>query len=644
MLDFIVNCNHNYVDLYLRLSRDDNQRGTSISIENQNEILTNWANRNGYEVRTRYIDDGISGYSFNRPDFNELKAAIESGTVKRVLIKDLSRLGRHNARVLLFMEDAKDSDCEVIAIDDNYSNFQDNDSTIGIKTWHNELYVKESHKKVKNLIRFKQEKGEWIPNVPYGFKKIPFRKHEFEEDDVAIAVVKRIFDLFVNENMKFMQIKKILNAENVSPPAMRKKELRLLRGEIDYSNPSDKWTEVAIKRILQNDFYIGILVQRKGECKKIRGNYQLLSKEFRIYFENHHKAIIDLEQFVLAQQKIKNNYPVKVVKRKKHNSLFADLIFCGECGNKMLVRHSKKDIRTNNARYYCKSYLKNGKNFCDCKSISDEDLKQALNVLLIRCKLIYHKFLENLTIKNEVVDNQDEYLQNKILNLENELQMIIQQKLDEMIRNPRNKEIIENTYQKIIDSKIEEINYLKNQQITDEHIKNNDENIKNQCNSALNLLEDLIKTKNYSREIVERLIDKIIVYKNNKVKIVCKANIDELIDNTIVIKDNELENFRFDIIECFYKKRVGNKVSLLEVHKSMLEKGYTYSYKHTFMNQIKEFENKGIIIRKYKNKAAEIAISKEKALSLIKDKEELMNYDSSQNIKVLKLLDEKLVN
>ena len=73
MIDFVIETDDRYVDLYLRLSRDDKNKGFSVSIENQDRMLTRFAEQNHYAVRHRYIDDGESGYSFDRPDFDVLK-------------------------------------------------------------------------------------------------------------------------------------------------------------------------------------------------------------------------------------------------------------------------------------------------------------------------------------------------------------------------------------------------------------------------------------------------------------------------------------------------------------------------------------------------------------------------------------------
>ena len=75
--------------LYCRLSRDDELQGDSNSIINQKKILQKYAHEHGYTNFRFYIDDGISGTTFNRPGFQQMIADIEAGLVKRVIIKDM---------------------------------------------------------------------------------------------------------------------------------------------------------------------------------------------------------------------------------------------------------------------------------------------------------------------------------------------------------------------------------------------------------------------------------------------------------------------------------------------------------------------------------------------------------------------------
>ena len=85
--------------LYLRLSRDDDLEGESNSISNQKTLLTRYAKENGFKNVKIFIDDGISGVTFNRQGFKEMYKLIESDQVGTLIVKDMSRLGRNYIEV-----------------------------------------------------------------------------------------------------------------------------------------------------------------------------------------------------------------------------------------------------------------------------------------------------------------------------------------------------------------------------------------------------------------------------------------------------------------------------------------------------------------------------------------------------------------
>lgn len=126
---------------YVRLSIDDGN-DESVSITNQKRILNDYANNHNMTIDEFYVDDGYSGYKFDRPSFNRLKQDLEDNLVDIVLVKDLSRIGRHNAKTLLFIEDLTKLNKQLIIISEDYNNLKDDDDIIGIKTWFNEKYVK----------------------------------------------------------------------------------------------------------------------------------------------------------------------------------------------------------------------------------------------------------------------------------------------------------------------------------------------------------------------------------------------------------------------------------------------------------------------------------------------------------------------
>ena len=117
--------------LYCRLSQDDKQEGDSNSIINQKKILKKYAMDRGYTNIQFYIDDGISGTTFNRAGFQSMIADVESGKVKRVIVKDMSRLGRDYLQVGMYTEIFfPEHDVHFIAVNDGVdSNQEDNEFT-----------------------------------------------------------------------------------------------------------------------------------------------------------------------------------------------------------------------------------------------------------------------------------------------------------------------------------------------------------------------------------------------------------------------------------------------------------------------------------------------------------------------------------
>ena len=144
-------------------------------------------------VRHIYEDDGISGYSFNRPQFQNMMANL--GSIDVIVAKDLSRIGRHNAKVLLFLEEMEEQGKRVILIDDNYDSLYSDDDIIGIKTWDNERHVKNTSRKVKRIKKMEQENGTLKCAPPFGYTRHPLNKQMVLIDEEAAAILNLEKDL-----------------------------------------------------------------------------------------------------------------------------------------------------------------------------------------------------------------------------------------------------------------------------------------------------------------------------------------------------------------------------------------------------------------------------------------------------------------
>ena len=215
-----MTANTNYPDnitaLYARLSQEDAPDGESNSIANQKKILLKYAADNGFPNPTFFIDDGVSGVTFDRPGWNEMIRLAEAGKVKTVIVKDMSRMGRDYLKVGYYTESFfAERDIRYIAINDGVdSDKGDNDFT-PFRNLFNDFYARDTSKKIRAVMRAKGNAGEHLcTNPPYGYIKDPADKKKWIVDEEAAEIVKRIFALCIAGKGP-MQIAKLLTAERV---------------------------------------------------------------------------------------------------------------------------------------------------------------------------------------------------------------------------------------------------------------------------------------------------------------------------------------------------------------------------------------------------------------------------------------------
>lgn len=206
----------NITALYARLSQEAALDGESNSIANQKKILLKYATNNGFPNLTFFIDDGISGVTFDRPGWNEMIRLAEAGKVKMVIVKGISRMGRDYLKVGYYTESFfAERDIRYIAINDGVdSDKGDNDFT-PFRNLFNNFYARDTSKKIRAIMRAKGNAGEYLcSNPPYGYVKDPTDKKKWIVDEEAAEIVKRIFDLCVARK-GLMQIAKVLTADKV---------------------------------------------------------------------------------------------------------------------------------------------------------------------------------------------------------------------------------------------------------------------------------------------------------------------------------------------------------------------------------------------------------------------------------------------
>ena len=202
--------------LYMRLSRDDETYGDSVSIETQRSILHSYASEHGLHVVDEYIDDGWSGTNFDRPGFKRMINDIEAGSVNCVVTKDLSRFGREHVMMGYYLEFFfPEKHVRYIAVSEGEDTEKGLSDFVPFKNLFNEWYAKDTSRKVKAAFRAKFAAGQRVSScAPIGYKKDPTNKNRLIPDEDTRWIIEKIFDLATHGNGAF-SIAKRLKEENV---------------------------------------------------------------------------------------------------------------------------------------------------------------------------------------------------------------------------------------------------------------------------------------------------------------------------------------------------------------------------------------------------------------------------------------------
>ena len=321
--------------LYCRLSQDDMIAGESNSITNQKEILLKYAQDNNFPNPEFYVDDGWSGTTFNRPDFQRLVKDMESGNIGIVVTKDLSRLGRDYLMTGQYIEIIfPEHDVRYIAINDNVDTMRNIDDMMVFRNVFNDFYAKDIGRKVKAVFQSKVNNGQSLTfRPPYGYTKPDNDKNTWIIDEEAAAVVRRIFNLCIKGYGPY-KIAQTLTQENILTPSAYAKE-RYGKCIRNFHYPT-LWECQTISRILANPEYAGHTASCKSYSKsyKNKKRVRIPSNEWKI-IENTHEPIISQQDFDLVQ-KLRGNRK-RVQRMTDIANPISGMVFCADCGRPMSV-------------------------------------------------------------------------------------------------------------------------------------------------------------------------------------------------------------------------------------------------------------------------------------------------------------------
>ena len=535
---------------YVRLSRDDDHKNY-VSIENQKLIINQYAADHGAIIDRWYEDDGISGYIFDRPGFQQMMADLDKD-IDTVYVKDFSRLGRHNAKVLLLLDEFQERGKHLIVIDDNYDSMDSSDDTIGIKTWFNERYVKDTSKKIKRAIGARQKEGTLMTQPPFGYRRNEKDKAILEIVPKEAENIKLIYELYISGS-GYRKIANHLTDQGIPTPSMVRHERKLEEGRMTKRSIATKWTDSMVKDLLDNDFYIGTFRLRKRARNTVHGKDKRVPKEEQCIFENHHPAIIDKATFSLVQElKEKRNRTNYRGSRgqwlgSEIPNPFGSCLFCKDCGSRLTPIKRKTSSRER--KYYiCTTYNTKGKSYCSkAHLIEEEDLmedvltyiKMCRNAL---CEVIATYDLKDFEAEKKSIEEKRQELHTAISERKNQLKVLLTQKVKDLAVAAGNEELINETYDSMQKDLMAQIHGLEMQlkELDETAIETPD--VKDKLKNALDVVDKIIAGGNFDRRDIELLIDRIDVDENSMPEIILKYGLSNLINYSPADDMNHREN------------------------------------------------------------------------------------------------------
>lgn len=326
--------------IYCRLSKDDENHGESTSISTQRAMLTRYAEEHNWRIVGCYVDDGISGTTFERSGFQQMLNDIEEGKINLVLTKDLSRLGRDYLKTGYYTEVYfPENNVRYIALNDGIDTINNDNDIAPFKNILNEMYAKDISKKIKSAYKVRVARGEYHGAfAPFGYAKDPDNKGKLIIDEDSAQTVRLVFDL-AKQGLGAARIRTVLVEKKLLTPSAYLFRLNPKYYPRMYQNKAADdyifyaWTSGMVERILDNEIYIGNMIHYREvsvSFKTKRRQHQPREKWVRS--ENTHEPIIDGETWDLVQERFLHRGRLP---RTNPPNIFMRIVRCADCGKSM---------------------------------------------------------------------------------------------------------------------------------------------------------------------------------------------------------------------------------------------------------------------------------------------------------------------
>ena len=498
--------------LYYRLSRDEDEELNSLN--NQRKIIYNFAVSNGHQVVGESFDDNVSGMHFNREGIDKIYEVVEAGKIEAIIVKDLSRLGRHRTQTALFIDYLRERNVRVLSATENIDTFNENDDLIiGFKGLVNDFYARDGSRRVRTGYRQKQKEG-IVTIPPFGyFKERNTKKAVVVEEPPE--TVRMIFSAYTGgSGMK--AIARTLNEQRRKTPALMQMELlnKRLPNTQDGILKKYLWDATMVGRILKDESYIGTLICHKSERNKINKTFRFTDPEEQFRHENYLPMIVTRETWELAQTLLEERKAKNTRAGTNKGILrYGGLLRCQDCGRTFIGKRIKlKDGER--VVYVCDTYHRYGKEHCSSHMVDEEALDRLIDAELLRTKELYEEnwsrlewLIEKWTPKASMASAKISKLQEHILLLEEEVEVILM----ERIRDKANAE----RYDRMIAKREEQITEAKKQI---EELQNISEMLRSRqakLKRDISLIDDILQDGKMSEAHLKMLVEKILVHEED---------------------------------------------------------------------------------------------------------------------------------
>ena len=510
--------------LYCRLSKDDGNSVESMSIWSQKVMLKQFAESNSIAIYDYYVDDGYSGTNFERPSFKKMITDIENGKINCVITKDLSRLGRNYLQSGAYIEMYfPQKNIRYIAITDGIDTLNSNQNDImPFKNILNEMYVKDTSKKVKSAIQSRMREGTYIGSkAPFGYLKDPDNKRRLIIDEKTKPIIELIYKLCL-EGKGTQLISQELMKRKIPRPSAFVENAEKLYGLTEENKY--QWSHRMVLNVLRDPVYCGNMARNKRPTLSFKNSKRMyIPKSDYIYAKDTHEGIVSEEiweqvQTMIDKRKCNNK------KGLYYDNIFQGLVRCPNCGYALTpktdYRLKKKEL-IDFVHFSCSTYKKYGVNACsshriearDLYNIVLEDIQYHGNMALSAKEDFVEKIIEKIEVEKidegKELSNKLELKKNQLAELDRSYEQLYEDRLEGNITE-RNFNLMNVSISKKQDKLIEEIKVLEGDIEVSFETEDN-------YKKFMNNISKYAKIKSLNRYILNQIIDKIYVYDKEEI-------------------------------------------------------------------------------------------------------------------------------